>query len=103
MALSAVGSVGYQVQASSSKARPSCCAPCSARGLGGIGLAGLVALRSVILAMMYGQSRIFFVMSRDDLLPHALSVVSPRTGAPVPVTALTGCLVAAVAGFFRFD
>ena len=44
-----------------------------------VALAALVALPSVILVMMYGQSRIFFVMARDGLLPRALSRVSPRT------------------------
>jgi len=62
--------------------------------------AALVALPSVILVMMYGQSRIFFVMARDGLLPRFLSIVSPRTGTPVRITAFTGVFVAAAAGFF---
>jgi APA family basic amino acid/polyamine antiporter len=68
-----------------------------------IALAALVALPSVILVMMYGQSRIFFVMSRDGLLPQKLSAVSKRTGAPALVTIITGIFVATVAGFFRLD
>lgn len=104
VALCAVGAVGYQLLASSSEPLAFVLRtlqhPLAAWA---IGLAALVALPSVILVMMYGQSRIFFVMSRDGLLPHALSVVSPRTGSPVRITALTGCFVAAVAGFFRLD
>jgi len=68
-----------------------------------IAAAALAALPSVILVMMYGQSRIFFVMARDGLLPRTLSKVSKRTGSPVLVTGLTGLFVAAVAGFFRLD
>ena len=68
-----------------------------------VALAALVALPSVILVMMYGQSRIFFVMARDGLLPRRLSVVSARTGSPVLITLFTGIAVAAVAGFFRLD
>jgi basic amino acid/polyamine antiporter, APA family len=68
-----------------------------------VALAALVALPSVILVMMYGQSRIFFVMARDGLLPRKLSDVSARTGSPVLITAITGVFVAAVAGFFRLD
>lgn len=68
-----------------------------------IGLAALIALPSVILVMMYGQSRIFFVMARDGLLPRKLSAVSSRTGTPVLITAVTGVFVAAAAGFFRLD
>jgi APA family basic amino acid/polyamine antiporter len=68
-----------------------------------IALAAVVALPSVILVMMYGQSRIFFVMARDGLLPRGLAKVSPRTGAPTLITVVTGVSVAAVAGFFRLD
>lgn len=68
-----------------------------------VGIAALIALPSVILVMMYGQSRIFFVMARDGLLPRKLSEVSPRTGSPLLITAITGVFVAAVAGFFRLD
>jgi APA family basic amino acid/polyamine antiporter len=42
-------------------------------------------------------------MARDGLLPPVLSRVSPRTGTPVLITAVTGVFVAAVAGFFRLD
>ena len=68
-----------------------------------IGLAALIALPSVILVMMYGQSRIFFVMARDGLLPRRLSAVSARTGTPVLITAVTGIFVAFAAGLFRLD
>lgn len=68
-----------------------------------VALAALIALPSVILVMMYGQSRIFFVMARDGLLPRKLSEVSDRTGSPVLITAITGVFVAGVAGFFRLD
>lgn len=73
-----------------------------ARGSYLVAGAALVALPTVILVMMYGQSRIFFVMARDGLLPRALSRVSKR-GTPALVTAVTGIFVAAVAGFFRLD
>jgi APA family basic amino acid/polyamine antiporter len=68
-----------------------------------VALAALIALPSVILVMMYGQSRIFFVMARDGLLPRGLSVVSEKKGTPVRITAITGVFVAAFAGFLRLD
>lgn len=68
-----------------------------------IALAAIVALPSVILVFMYGQSRIFFVMARDGLLSNALAKVSPRTGAPTRITILTGISIAVVAGLFRLD
>jgi APA family basic amino acid/polyamine antiporter len=63
-----------------------------------VALAAVVALPTVILAFMYGQSRIFFVMARDGLLPEALSRVNPKTGTPVLMTLLTGALSAGLSG-----
>ena len=63
-----------------------------------IAAAAIVALPTVILAFMYGQSRIFFVMARDGLLPRALAKVDARTGTPVVMTLATGAIVAVLAG-----
>lgn len=63
-----------------------------------VALAAVVALPTVILAFMYGQSRIFFVMARDGLLPQALSKVNAKTGTPVLMTLLTGALSAGLSG-----
>ncbi len=68
-----------------------------------IGIVAVIALPTVLLAFFYGQSRIFFVMSRDGLLPRSLSKVNPRTGTPVAITLFTAVLVAALAGVARLD
>jgi len=68
-----------------------------------IAAAAVIALPTVLLAFLYGQSRIFFVMSRDGLLPRGLSKVSARTGTPVATTLFTALLVAALAGVARLD
>jgi APA family basic amino acid/polyamine antiporter len=65
-----------------------------------IGLAAGLALPSVILMMMFGQTRIFFVMSRDGLLPAVFSKVHPRFHTPHVITILTGIFVALFAAFF---
>ena len=62
--------------------------------------AAVVALPTVILAFMYGQSRIFFVMARDGLLPRSLATVNKRTGSPLTMTFATAIFVGAIAGFF---
>jgi basic amino acid/polyamine antiporter, APA family len=59
-----------------------------------LGLAAGIALPTVILMMIYGQTRIFFVMSRDGLLPEVLSSVHPRFRTPHVVTWITGISVA---------
>jgi APA family basic amino acid/polyamine antiporter len=65
-----------------------------------IGLAAGLALPSVILMMMFGQTRIFFVMSRDGLLPATFSKIHPKYKTPHVITILTGIFVALFAAFF---
>ncbi|RVQ69260.1 amino acid permease [Croceicoccus ponticola] len=65
-----------------------------------LGLAAFLALPSVILVLIFGQTRIFFVMARDGLLPEKLSTVHPRFKTPHIVTAITGVVVAIGAAFF---
>ena len=99
VAASALGAVPYTALADSAE-------PLAAvmRGLNHplaatlIAAAAIVALPTVILAFMYGQSRIFFVMARDGLLPERLARVNARTGTPVLVTLMTGVVVAVIAG-----
>jgi basic amino acid/polyamine antiporter, APA family len=62
-----------------------------------IGLAANLALPSVILMMMFGQTRIFFVMARDGLLPEKLASVHPKWKTPHVVTLITGIAVAIAA------
>jgi APA family basic amino acid/polyamine antiporter len=64
-----------------------------------VALAATIALPSVVLLMMYGQTRIFFVMARDGLLPGALSAVHPRFKTPWIITIVTGIVVAVFAAF----
>lgn len=70
-------------------------------GIGNLlGIAAFLALPSVILVLLFAQTRIFFVMSRDGLLPERLSQVHPRFKTPHVVTAITGVIVAVAAAFF---
>lgn len=64
-----------------------------------LGIAAFVALPSVILILLFGQTRIFFVMSRDGLLPEGLSKIHPKWKTPYVVTAITGSVVAFAAAF----
>ncbi|MDA5194818.1 amino acid permease [Govanella unica] len=76
------------------------------RGLGApetarlIGVAAVIALPTVILAFMYGQTRIFFAMARDGLLPERLGRVNAKTGTPVAMTIVTALVVSVIAGLF---
>jgi APA family basic amino acid/polyamine antiporter len=65
-----------------------------------IGIAAALALPSVILMMMFGQTRIFFTMSRDGLLPEIFSRVHPRFHTPYVITLITGIVVAICSALF---
>lgn len=65
-----------------------------------IGLAAFLALPSVILMMLFGQTRIFFAMSRDRLLPDVLCSIHPKFRTPHVVTLITGTFVTFAAAFF---
>ncbi len=60
-------------------------------------IGALAGLTTVILVLLYGQSRIFFTMSRDGLLPHMFALVHPRLQTPYRSQILIGVVVAVVA------
>ncbi len=64
-----------------------------------ISIGALAGLTTVMMILLLGQSRVFFAMSRDRLLPEGFSAVSPRFGTPLRTTILTGVVVAGLAGF----
>ena len=64
-----------------------------------LGLAAFLALPSVILVMLFGQTRLFFVMARDGLLPDVLTSIHPKYKTPHVVTIITGLGVTASAAF----
>ncbi|OIV35557.1 amino acid permease [Mangrovactinospora gilvigrisea] len=63
-----------------------------------ISIGVVFGLASVVMILILGQSRVFFAMSRDRLLPEAFSKVHPRYRTPYRTTALLGTVVAVVAG-----
>ncbi|HEX7915043.1 amino acid permease [Rudaea sp.] len=65
-----------------------------------IGIAAILALPSVILMMMFGQTRVFFTMSRDGLLPEVLSRVHPKFFTPHVITIITGLVVSFCGALF---
>jgi APA family basic amino acid/polyamine antiporter len=62
-----------------------------------ISAGALAGLTSVMMILLLGQSRVFFAMSRDGLLPGVFATVHARTRVPVRTTVVTGVVVAAIA------
>ncbi|MEV7868759.1 amino acid permease [Streptomyces sp. NPDC088124] len=68
-----------------------------------ISFGAAVGLTSVCMILLLGQTRVFFAMSRDGLLPRTFSHVHPKFGTPHRSTILLGVLVAIVAGFTSIE
>ena len=68
-----------------------------------ISFGALVAITSVVLTILYGQTRIIFSMSRDGLLPARLGEVWERTKTPALITAIVAALAAVIAAFVPLE
>jgi APA family basic amino acid/polyamine antiporter len=66
-------------------------------------IGAIIGLTSVILVLMYGQTRIFYTMARDGLLPSVFARVHPKYRTPWINTLLVGIIVAFAAGFFDIN
>ncbi len=66
-------------------------------------LGAFAGLTSVMLVLLYGQTRIFYSMARDGLLPNVFAKVNPKTKTPVVNTLLVGLVAAGFAGFKGLD
>ncbi|MFE3649028.1 amino acid permease [Streptomyces sp. NPDC059152] len=74
-------------------------------GIGGtvIAFGAVVAIASVVLAVMYGQTRILMSMARDGLVPRVFARVSPRTATPVANTWIVALVFAVPAAVVPLD
>ncbi|PLT31289.1 amino acid permease [Peribacillus deserti] len=70
---------------------------------GFISLGAIVGITTVLTVMMFGQTRLFFAMSRDGLLPKGLSKVHPVSKVPLNSTWVTGILVAIFTGLVPLE
>jgi len=68
-----------------------------------IKIGAIVGLTSVILVLMYGQTRIFYTMARDGLLPRVFATVHPKFQTPWVNTILVGLITAVSAAFFDIN
>jgi APA family basic amino acid/polyamine antiporter len=66
-------------------------------------IGAIAGLSSVMLVLLYGQTRIFYTMSRDGLLPTALAAVHKTFRTPWINTIIVGVLAMGAAGFLSLD
>jgi APA family basic amino acid/polyamine antiporter len=68
-----------------------------------IKVGAIIGLTSVVLVLMYAQTRIFYTMARDGLLPKVFARVHPKFHTPYINTVVVGLLTAIAAGFFDIN
>lgn len=104
VAYAAIGAVGAQPGGALSMSKEPLAYVLRTIGHGRVGdlVAGaaIVALPSVVLMMIYGQTRILFTMARDGLMPKFFADVHPKYFTPYKVTIVTGVFVSLFAGMF---
>lgn len=68
-----------------------------------ISVGAIAGMTTVLLVLLFGQTRLLFAISRDGLLPESLSKVNAKTHTPVRSTWVVGGLIAVLAGFVPLD
>jgi APA family basic amino acid/polyamine antiporter len=66
-------------------------------------IGAIAGLSSVMLVLLYGQTRIFYTMARDGLIPPVFSKVHPKFKTPWINTLIVGVLACGFAGFMGLD
>jgi basic amino acid/polyamine antiporter, APA family len=66
-------------------------------------IGAICGLSSVMLVLLYGQTRIFYTMARDGLIPQVFASVHPKFKTPWINTLLVGLLACGCAGFMGLD
>jgi APA family basic amino acid/polyamine antiporter len=68
-----------------------------------VGVGAILGLASAVLSSLLGQSRIFYAMARDGLLPPLFLRVHSRFGTPLAGTIIVGAFAALIAGLFPIE
>ena len=68
-----------------------------------VAIGAICGITSVLLVLLFGQTRIFFAMARDGLLPRFFSTIHPKFRTPARVTLLVGTVTALIASLLPLE
>ncbi len=68
-----------------------------------VNIGAIAGLSTVILVSLYGQTRIFYAMSRDGFLPSVFAKIHPKFNTPAKSTLVIGVFVSLIAGIFPLN
>jgi APA family basic amino acid/polyamine antiporter len=68
-----------------------------------VNIGAIVGLASVVLVLLLGQSRIFYAMARDGMIPSAFKTIHPRFATPWKGNIITGIVCGIMAGVLPLD
>ncbi|MGW2839141.1 APC family permease [Streptomyces sp. NPDC001493] len=105
VAVAAIGALGPEKVADTPAALSAVVNQVTDSTVGGgiVAFGAVVAIASVVLAVMYGQTRILMSMARDGLVPRIFERVSPKTHTPVANTWIVAAVFAVPAAFSSLD
>jgi APA family basic amino acid/polyamine antiporter len=68
-----------------------------------VAVGAICGITTVLLVMMYGQTRVALAMSRDGMIPQSLVKIHPRYGTPDRITIATGIVVCILSGLLPIN
>lgn len=68
-----------------------------------VAVGAICGITTVLLVMMYGQTRVALAMSRDGMIPESLVKIHPGFGTPHRITIITGIIVSILSGFLPIN
>ncbi|MBP2625752.1 MAG: hypothetical protein H6Q68_463 [Firmicutes bacterium] len=68
-----------------------------------VALGAICGITTVLLVMMFGQTRVFLAMSRDGMIPQSLVKIHPTHGTPHVITIITGIVVCILSGLLPIN
>jgi APA family basic amino acid/polyamine antiporter len=68
-----------------------------------VAVGAICGITTVLLVMIYGQTRVFLAMSRDGMIPKSMVKMHPKYGTPHKITIVTGIVVCVLSGLLPIN